>query len=57
MLSTTTTEMIVGLKSGKNTVPSFAETENSRLCMGKQGMAGQMLWEHLEYFAETAFSF
>lgn len=25
--------------------------------MGKQGMAGQMLWEHLEYFAETAVSF
>ena len=59
MLSTTTTEMIVGLKSGKNTVPSFssiAETENSVFCMGKKGMAGQMLWEHLEYFAETAVS-
>lgn len=57
MLSTTTTEMIVGMKSGKNTVLSLAATENSVLCMEKKGMAGQMLWEHLEYFAETAVSF
>lgn len=56
MLSTTTTEMIVGLKSGKNIVPSLTETENSVLCMGRKGMIGQM-WEHLEYFAETAVSF
>lgn len=57
MLSTTTTEMKVGLRSRKNTVPSLAETENSVLCMGKKGMAAQMYWEHLEYFAETAVSF
>lgn len=57
MLSTTTTEMIVGLRSGKNTVPSLAGTENSVVCMGKKGMADQMMWEHLEYFAETAVSF
>lgn len=50
-------EMIVCMKSGKNTVPSPTETENSILCVGKKGMAGQILWEHLEYFSETVVSF
>lgn len=56
MLSTTTTEMIPGLKSGKNTAPSLADTENSVHCMGKKGVAGP-LQEHLEYFAEIAVCF
>lgn len=55
MLSTIITEMIVGQKSGKNTVSSLAETENGLLCMGKKRMAGQMLLEYLEYFAEPDF--
>lgn len=35
MFSTTTMEMIISMKSGKNTVPSPTETENSVLCVGK----------------------
>lgn len=55
MLSTTITEMAVGQKSGKKAVSSLAETGNGLLCMGKKRIAGQMLWEHLEYFTEPGF--
>lgn len=55
MLSSAITEIIVGQKSGINTLSSLAETGNGLLCMGKKRMASQMLWEHLEYFAEPGF--
>lgn len=51
---TTIAEMIVGQKSGI-TVSSVTETGNGLLCMGKKRMASQMLWRHLEYFAEPGF--